>query len=35
VRREPPADLVPVFRVLDQALIERLAGRGRAHVGGE
>lgn len=32
VRRDTPADLAPVFRALDQALIERLSGRGRAHV---
>lgn len=29
VRRDTPADLAPVFRALDQALIERLSGRGR------
>jgi DNA-binding transcriptional LysR family regulator len=29
VRRETTLDLVPVFRALDRALIERLSGRGR------
>ena len=29
VRRETPLDLVPVFRGLDRAMIERLSGRGR------
>lgn len=31
VRRDIAPDLVPVFRALDQALIERLSGRRRAH----
>lgn len=30
VRRETSPDLVPVFRALDRAMIERLSGRGRA-----
>jgi hypothetical protein len=29
VRRDTPADLAPVSRALDQALIERLSGRGQ------
>jgi DNA-binding transcriptional LysR family regulator len=32
VRRDTIPDLAPVFRALDEAMIERLSGRGQAHV---